>query len=170
MTVVGHRVGFVLRRITINIIISTGYYSVHSPFPKSPENMVDVEEVMLVISLLNDEKKSLPVPATRPPALFDWVLTSEEPGGGCLCGGECGSSIWFFMRPFLAAASFALFVKSPSVDFPTYVRSSKVFLLAPAACLDASRACFDASSAFFLACSVNWKITDRTELARQWHA
>lgn len=113
--------------------------------------------MMLVISLLNDEKKSLPVPAMRPPALFDWVLTSEEPGGGCLCGGEsgCCSSIWFFIRPFFAAASFALFVKSPSVDLPTYVRSSSVFLLAPAACFEASNACLDASSAFFFACSVN---------------
>lgn len=124
--------------------------------------MVEVEEVMLVISLLNDEKKSLPEPAMSPPALFDWVLTSDEPGGDCLCGGECGSSSWFFISPFLVAASFALFVKSPSVDFPTYVRSSSVFLLAPAACLDASRACFDASSALFLACSVNWKIAGRT--------
>lgn len=118
--------------------------------------MVDVEDVMLVISLLNDEKKSLPVPAMSPPALFDWVLTSEEPGGGCLCGGggECGSS-WRFINPFLAATSLALFVKSPSVDLPTYVRSSSVFLLAPAACFDASRACFEASSAFFLACRVS---------------
>lgn len=61
----------------------------------------------------------------------------------------------FIMIPFLAAASLAVFVRSPRVDLPTYVRSSNVFLLAPAACLDASRACLEASSAAFFACNVN---------------
>lgn len=36
-------------------------------FPKSPENIDDVDDVMPFISLLNDEKKSLPVPAINPP-------------------------------------------------------------------------------------------------------
>uniref|UniRef100_A0A182IRT3 Uncharacterized protein n=1 Tax=Anopheles atroparvus TaxID=41427 RepID=A0A182IRT3_ANOAO len=59
--------------------------------------------------------------------------------------------------------------RSPMVDLPTYVKSSIVFLLTPAACLDASSACFDASSAAFFAWSVSCKdrrknqTTERTE-------
>lgn len=65
-------------------------------------------------------------------------------------------------NPFLAAASFALLVRSPRVDLPTYVRSSKVFLLTAVAVLLASRAdldasciLFEASSAAFFACNVS---------------
>ena len=71
--------------------------------------------------------------------------------------------IFAFNKPFFAAASFALFVKSSNVVFPTYVKSSNVFLLTPAAFLLASKALFDAvctlldaSSAAFFACTVNW--------------
>lgn len=53
------------------------------------------------------------------------------------------------------AASLAVLVRSPIVDFPTYVKSSNVILLASAACFDACIACFEASSAAFFACSVS---------------
>lgn len=58
-----------------------------------------------------------------------------------------------FNKPFFAAASFALFVKSPKVLLPTYVKSSKVFLLTPAAVLLASNAVLDASCTDFVASS-----------------
>lgn len=106
--------------------------------------MDDVDVASPLISLLKEEKKSLPVPP--------WA-TSELLGGcrGIGCGGGeycCWSP---FISPFFVAASFAVFVKSPIVDLPTYVKSSIVFLLTPAACLDACSACFDASSAAFFA-------------------
>lgn len=72
--------------------------------------------------------------------------------------------ITFINNPFFAATSFALLVKSPNVDLPTYVRSSKVFLLTAVAVLLASKADFEAScillaasSAAFFACNVNCK-------------
>lgn len=48
-------------------------------------------------------------------------------------------------KPFFAATSLALFVKSPKVLLLTYVKSSNVFLLTPAAVLLASKALFEAS-------------------------
>lgn len=64
----------------------------------------------------------------------------------------------FRSRPFLVTASFALFVRSPKVLFPTYVKSSIVFLLTAVAVLLASKALLpasctllDASSAAFFA-------------------
>lgn len=66
-----------------------------------------------------------------------------------------------FKKPVLEATCFALFVKSPKVFFPTYVRSSNVLLLTPAAVLLASNALLltsctdlDASPAARLACMV----------------
>lgn len=55
----------------------------HSLFPNIPENIDVVDVAIPFISLLNDEKKSRPVPAINPPP--PW-LTSELPGGGeCCC-------------------------------------------------------------------------------------
>jgi len=51
----------------------------------------------------------------------------------------------------LDATCFALFVRSPIVLFPTYVKSSKVFLLTPAAVLLASNALLLASCTDFVA-------------------
>lgn len=66
-------------------------------------------------------------------------------------------------NPFFDATSFALLVRSPIVCFPTYVKSSNVFLLTPAAVLLASKAdllasctLFEASSAAFLAWMVSY--------------
>lgn len=66
-------------------------------------------------------------------------------------------------KPFFAATSLALFVKSPKVLLLTYVKSSSVFLLTPAAVLLASKAVFEASCTDFVAsptaffvCCVNY--------------
>lgn len=123
--------------------------------PNKSENIDDVDDAIPFIdALLNDEKKSFPVPATMPPPP---CATNDVPGACAIGGGEycCCTEPSPFMRPFFAAASFAVFVKSPIVDLPTYVKSSNVFLLTPAACFEACRACFDASSAAFFACNVN---------------
>lgn len=56
-------------------------------------------------------------------------------------------------NPFFAAASFALFVRSPKVDLLTYVKSSNVFLLTAVAVLLASRADLEASCTLFEASS-----------------
>lgn len=68
-------------------------------------------------------------------------------------------------KPFFAATSLALFVKSPKVLLLTYVKSSSVFLLTPAAVLLASKAVFEASCTDFVAsptaflvCCVNYLI------------
>lgn len=71
-------------------------------------------------------------------------------------------------KPFFAATSLALFVKSPKVLLLTYVKSSNVFLLTPAAVLLASKALFEASWTDFVAspmaffvCCVNCLIFKR---------
>ena len=96
------------------------------------------------MSLLIDEKKSLPVFATIPDGelLVDTIVAGGDPASP-------------LTNPFLAAASLAVFVKSLPKLLPTYVRSSNVFLLASAACSNLFPACLPASSAFFLACSVS---------------
>lgn len=121
--------------------------------------MVDVDEARPLKSVPMAEKKLLPPPPPPDPPLC-WTclwVASWEPG-------DFGGPIWrspppgcssYLMMPFLVAASLAVLVRSPSVDLPTYVRSSSVFLLTPAACLDTSRACLEASPAAFLAWSVN---------------
>lgn len=122
--------------------------------PNKSENIDDVDEAMpLMDALLNEEKKSFPVPATMPPP----PCATKDVPGACTGGGEycCCGEPSPFIRPFFVAASFAVLVKSPIVDLPTYVKSSNVFLLTPAACFEACNACFDASSAAFFACNVN---------------
>lgn len=129
--------------------------------PKKSENMLVVAAVIPFRSELMFEKKSRLVPesnpelATKEVLLVDSLRESAEP---------CFEKESPLSKPFLATASFALFVRSPRVDFPTYVRSSKVFLLTPAAVLLASKAVLlaswtllDASSAAFLASLVSWK-------------
>lgn len=118
-------------------------------FPKKSENIDEVDEAIPLISLLNEEKKSLP------PV---WVTSALSEG--CI-GDKLCFDPWLllsvFIRPFFVAASLAVLVKSPIVDLLTYVKSSNVFLLASAACFEACSACLDASSAAFFACRVNWK-------------
>lgn len=117
-------------------------------FPNKSENIEDVDEAIPLISLLNEEKKSLP------PV---WVTSALSE---CCIGAKDCFDPWLlsvFIRPFFVAASLAVLVKSPIVDLLTYVKSSNVFLLASAACFEACIACLDASSAAFFACIVNWK-------------
>jgi len=134
-----------------------------------PENMVVVDEAKPLKSVPMELKKLLPPPPPLCCTCFcvaSWEFDAEDAEGWfppTPPGGPCSSIL---MIPFFVAASLAVLVKSPSVDFPTYVRSSKVFLLTPAACLETSNACFEASPAAFLACSVNCE-ENRIEIRNQ---